>query len=134
MTWDCGYVQPRGTMQYTSSSFANALVGIFRWILRPVIHRSPPTGLFPDRSAFESHVPEIVLDGLLSPFWCRVKSRLASLRVLQQGRVQRYLLYILLALFGLLMSLVPVMALAKRLLGADGDEWLRSREARMSCI
>jgi hypothetical protein len=46
-----------------------------------------------------------------------VKSRLASLRVLQQGRVQRYLLYILLALFGLLLSIVPLWDLARRLLG-----------------
>lgn len=117
VTWDCGYVRRRGTMQYTSSSFASALVGLFRWILRPGIHWVPPAGLFPDRSAFESHVPDIVLDGLLSPFWRRVKSQLASLRVLQQGRVQRYLLYILLALFGLLLSLVPVVDLAKSLLG-----------------
>jgi hydrogenase-4 component B len=117
VTWDCGYAQPRATMQYTSSSFANALVGLFRWVLRPRIHRTPPAGLFPERASFASHVPEIVLDGWLEPLWSGIKSRLASLRVLQQGRVQRYLLYILLALFALLLSLVPLMDLAKKLLG-----------------
>jgi NADH:ubiquinone oxidoreductase subunit 5 (subunit L)/multisubunit Na+/H+ antiporter MnhA subunit len=116
-TWDCGYIRPRATMQYTSSSFASTLVGMFRWILRPAIHREVPVGLFPGRASFSSHVSDIVLDGLLNPFWDGLKSRLASARVLQQGRVQRYLLYILLALFGLLMSMVSLTGLARKLLG-----------------
>jgi hydrogenase-4 component B len=104
-------------MQYTSSSFANTLVALFRWLLRPQIHQTPPKDLFPGPSCFESHVPEIVLDGGLNPLWRRLKAQLASARWVQQGRVQRYLLYILLALFALLLSLVPVAELAKRLLG-----------------
>src|SRR5205823_5745605 len=88
-TWDCGYLQPRATMQYTSSSFASALVGLLRWVLRPQMHRRPAAGLFPKHASFESHVPDIVLDGVLVPSWRGIKSKLASLRVLQQGRVQR---------------------------------------------
>jgi hydrogenase-4 component B len=117
LTWDCGYIQSRPTIQYTSSSFASTLVRLFRWVLRPQVHRTQPVGLFPDHAAYESHVPDIILDETLSPFWARVKSRLASARVLQQGPVQRYLLYILLALFGLLLSLVPVTDWAQKLLG-----------------
>jgi hydrogenase-4 component B len=117
LTWDCGYARPRGAMQYTSSSFASTLVGIFSWVLRPCISCVPPKDVFPGRSEFESHVPDIVLDGFLNPFWSRVKSWLAPARVLQQGRVQRYLFYILLTLFGLLLSMVPLTELARRLLG-----------------
>jgi hydrogenase-4 component B len=116
-TWDCGYAHPSPRMQYTSSSFASPLVGLFRWLLRPRIHYTPPSGLFPTRSAFESHVPDIVLDGWLKPVWRRIKLHLASARVLQQGNVQRYLLYVLLAIFALLLSLVPVVELARKLLG-----------------
>lgn len=117
VTWDCGYARPNPRMQYTSSSFASVLVELFRWVLRPQIRHTPPSGLFQSHSAFESHVPEVVLDGWLNPMWRRIKSQLASARVLQQGRVQRYVLYILLALFALLLSLVPFVALAKKLLG-----------------
>ncbi|MCI0651106.1 MAG: hydrogenase [Planctomycetes bacterium] len=117
VTWDCGYLLPRATMQYTSSSFAAQLVGLYRWILRPRIQRAPPAGVFPGRSQFASHVPDVVLDGVLSPIWYRFKSRLAVLRVLQHGRVQRYIVYILVALCGLLLSLVPVMDLARKLVG-----------------
>jgi hydrogenase-4 component B len=116
-TWDCGYARPSPRMQYSSSSFAGPLVGMFRWLLRPRIHYTPPLGLFPTRSVFESHVPEIVLDGWLKPLWRRIKLHLASARVLQQGNVQRYLLYVLLAIFALLLSLVPGVELARRLLG-----------------
>ena len=34
-TWGCGYVAPTPRMQYTSSSFAEMLVGLFSWVLRP---------------------------------------------------------------------------------------------------
>ena len=67
-------------------------------------------------------MPDVVLDGILTPFWRRVKSRAASVRVLQQGEVQRYVLYILLALFALLLTMVPVMELARRLLGRAAHE------------
>src|SRR5207248_1840506 len=35
LTWDCGYATPTARMQYTSSSFAQMLVGIFAFALRP---------------------------------------------------------------------------------------------------
>jgi hydrogenase-4 component B len=117
VTWDCGYVQSSARIQYTASSFADSLVGLMRWVLRPHVHAASPSGLFPKTSEFQSHVPEMVLDGWLDPLWARIKSRLAGLRVLQQGRVQGYVLYILLAVIGLLISLAPLMQWARWLLG-----------------
>jgi len=38
VTWDCGYAAPSARMQYTSSSFAESLVGLFAWALRPRVH------------------------------------------------------------------------------------------------
>ncbi|MGA2229336.1 MAG: proton-conducting transporter membrane subunit [Tepidisphaeraceae bacterium] len=116
-TWDCGYLRASPRIQYTASSFADTLVGLFRWLLRPTFHRSLPTGVFANETKYESHVPDVVLDGWLHPLWGRVKVRLASARALQQGRLQWYLLYILLALFVLLLSLVPAADLARRVLG-----------------
>jgi hydrogenase-4 component B len=117
VTWDCGYVQSSARIQYTASSFADSLVSLMRWVLRPHVHAASPSGLFPTTSKFESHVPEMVLDGWLDPLWARAKSRLAGLRVLQQGRVQGYVLYILLAVIGLLISLAPLVQWARWLLG-----------------
>ena len=56
-TWGCGYLAPTPRMQYTSSSFAQMLVGLFGWVLRPRTHRPrdlplfPQTGRFPQRGA-----------------------------------------------------------------------------------
>src|SRR5262249_6624660 len=37
-TWDCGYAAPSPRMQYTASSFAQMLVGLFSWALWPRTH------------------------------------------------------------------------------------------------
>ena len=115
-TWDCGYTRPSARMQYTASSFAQSLVLLFRWVLKPHVHPAQPGGPFPGGSAFQSHVPEPVLDGILMPTWIRLKTILGSARILQQGRVQGYLMYILVILFVLLLSLVPFLDLIRRML------------------
>jgi hydrogenase-4 component B len=97
-TWDCGYVAPGPTMQYSSSSFAQTLVGIFSWALRPKVHNPDTRGLFPRKDAFGSHVDDVVLDSVLIPA-AELASRAAKrMRWLQRGSLQGYLLYILLTL------------------------------------
>ena len=107
-TWDCGYAQPTARMQYTASSFAQTLVGLFRWVLRPRVHRPEVRGPFPAAAHFESHVEDIVLDGQILPF-ARVAERwLGRIRVFQQGLTQHYVLYILAAVLGLLAWAIPM--------------------------
>ena len=56
-TWGCGYLAPTLAMQYTSSSFAQMLVGMFGWVLRPRIAPAkrlaavPAAGRLPQRRA-----------------------------------------------------------------------------------
>jgi len=97
-TWDCGYVAPGPTMQYSSSSFARTLVGLFAWALRPKVSNPNTRGLFPHPEAFTSHVADVVLDSILIP-----AARLGGRAILwfkwvQRGSMQAYLLYILLTL------------------------------------
>jgi hydrogenase-4 component B len=89
-------------MQYTASSFAEMLVGIFGGILRPEIHQPDIKGLFPGRTSFESHVPEVVLDKGILPFFAAADRRLAMIRRLQNGQLNHYILYIFVALIILL--------------------------------
>jgi hydrogenase-4 component B len=93
-TWDCGYAAPSIRMQYTASSFAQFLVHLFTWVLRPRIHAPPLAGLFPAAGRFESHIDDTVLHTLVFPLSQRVEHLLARCRVLQQGRIQVYILYI----------------------------------------
>jgi hydrogenase-4 component B len=102
-TWGCGYLAPNPRMQYTSSSFAQMLVGLFGWVLRPRIHRPRNLPLFPQNSAFHSEVPDTVLDEAVLPAFGFVAWLFSRLRILQQGNVQIYLLYIFMALVALLL-------------------------------
>jgi len=102
-TWGCGYVAPTPRMQYTSSSFAQMLVGMFGWVLRPRTHQPKILPLFPPETYFHSEVPDTVLDEVVLPT-IRLGAWLFSwFRVLQQGNIQMYLLYIFLALIALLL-------------------------------
>ena len=119
VTWDCGYSRPTARMQYTASSLAMTLVYLFRSILRPTSHEPHIDGPFPAPAQFASHVEDVVLGKFLSPLWRRFRSGLSWLRVLQQGSVQTYLLYILIMLLVLLLLTMPLSAILHALLGGQ---------------
>jgi len=98
-TWGCGYVRPTVRMQYTGRSFAE-LAGeqLLPRFLRPQTTRRAPQGLFPSGSEFESQYPEPVIERLYEPFFRRSAERFSRLRILQQGNVHFYLVYIVLTL------------------------------------
>jgi hydrogenase-4 component B len=102
-TWGCGYTAPNTRMQYTSSSFAQMLVSLFGWALRPKVRRPTNLTLFPQRAEFQSEVPDTVLDGAVLPSFEFVARLFSWLRFLQQGNVQIYLIYIFLSLLALLL-------------------------------
>jgi hydrogenase-4 component B len=102
-TWGCGYVAPTPRMQYTSSSFAQMLVGLFAWALRPRTHKPRERALFPRTTAFHSEVPDPVLDEAVLPAFRLGVWLVTWFRVFQQGSIQTYLLYIFIALIALLL-------------------------------
>jgi hydrogenase-4 component B len=95
-------------MQYTASSFAEMLTGLFHWGLRSEIRdeSGQSFGLFPGVRRYTDHTPDVVLDRMLYPA-CRMTSTFAcKVHVfLQHGVVGGYLLYIAGTLF-LLLTLV----------------------------
>jgi hydrogenase-4 component B len=100
-TWDCGYAAPTARMQYTSGSFAGIITEWFSWILRPERHQQLPEGCFPARARHAEHTPETVLEKIVEPAALLVMRVSAVVRSLQHGRVQSYLLYLLIGLAAL---------------------------------
>jgi formate hydrogenlyase subunit 3/multisubunit Na+/H+ antiporter MnhD subunit len=101
-TWGCGFARPTPRMQYTGSSFAEQLVLRLGWAFFARRRVVPPAGLFPRHAAFDSHVPDTVLDLVLVPA-LRSSVRLADrLRARLGGRVQTKVLLVLLGVLGLL--------------------------------
>ncbi len=102
-TWGCGYVAPTPRMQYTASSFAQMLVGLFGWVLRPRVRRPRDRTLFPQKTSFHSEVPDTVLDEAILPAFHLGAQLVSWFRVFQQGNIQTYLMYIFLTLLALLL-------------------------------
>jgi hydrogenase-4 component B len=102
-TWGCGFAWPGPRMQYTASSFADFLVGLFHFGLRTERHGGEVAELFPKPGHFHSETPDSVLDRLLYPafrgaarvfIWVRAK--------VQNGLVAIYLFYVAVTLTVLL--------------------------------
>jgi formate hydrogenlyase subunit 3/multisubunit Na+/H+ antiporter MnhD subunit len=95
-TWGCGYGRPTVRMQYTGRSLAE-MIGehLLPRFLRPHTARRAPRGLFPSESDFETESPDPVSAKVYEPFFRRWAERFSRLRVLQQGQLHVYLVYIL---------------------------------------
>ena len=102
-TWDCGYAAPSPRMQYTASSFAEMLVGLFAQLLRPRVQAPQDLPLFPRAAHFHSEVPDAVLDEAVLPAFHGTARLLAWLRAREPGSIQVYLLYVFACLLALLL-------------------------------
>ena len=88
-------------MQYTAGSFAEIITGWFGWILRPREHRERPQGIFPVHASHRVHTPETVLEHVVEPAGEAVMNVAAAVRRLQHGRLQFYILYLVIGMAGL---------------------------------
>jgi NADH:ubiquinone oxidoreductase subunit 5 (subunit L)/multisubunit Na+/H+ antiporter MnhA subunit len=107
-TWDCGYARPTARMQYTGSSFAQPLLDLFAPALRLRRRRPRLTAYFPPPSPAGAEDVETqtadVTGAFYRPAYQGLSWLLAQLRWLQSGRVQIYVLYIVLTLLVLLVG------------------------------
>jgi hydrogenase-4 component B len=106
-TWDCGYACLTGRIQYTASSFAQMIVAIFGWVLRPRVHRPHIEGLFPEPTKMHSHVDDVVLDRILLPAGHRIEQWFGWFHRFQQGIVQHYVFYILITVILMMSTIIP---------------------------
>ena len=102
-TWGCGYTAPTARMQYTASSIAQFLVELMAWPLQLKVDRPHLTTFFPSTATFKSHVPEVVLERAVMPIVHRLGRCLFWFRIVQQGSIQLYVLYIFATLVFLLL-------------------------------
>jgi hydrogenase-4 component B len=101
LTWDCAYALPTARMQYTAGSFAGIITEWFAWVLRPERHQQLPDVCFPSTARHAEHTPETVLEKIVEPAAVLVMRLSALVRRLQHGRLQAYLLYLLIGVAAL---------------------------------
>jgi hydrogenase-4 component B len=101
LTWDCGYAMPAARMQYTSASFGGIVAGWFGWVLQPERKMRRPRGPFPAEAIRLERIPETVLDRIIGPVSVAIMQVSTSVRRLQHGRLQFYILYVVAGLIAL---------------------------------
>jgi hydrogenase-4 component B len=101
-TWGCGYEAPNPRMQYTAASFAAPTLEPFAVLLHGLRHEEKPTGYFPGRARHEVHYGDAAGERLLVPLLRRITRVLERFRVIHHGRLQLYLVYILVTLVALM--------------------------------
>lgn len=102
-TWDCGYLAPSARMEYTGLSFTQPLTDLFASILH---HRGKQVRLepiFPTETSFTDETPDLFEDEVYRPMLEGLEKLSSVLRRLQHGRVQFYVLYVLITLVGLML-------------------------------
>ncbi|MFH1709223.1 MAG: proton-conducting transporter membrane subunit [Planctomycetota bacterium] len=102
VTWDCGYTAPSPRMQYTGSSFGRPVTRLFRAFLGFRSRILSPRGLFPVRADLETQVPDMYTERMYRPAYQGLRRLLDRLRVVQHGRIQVYILYVVMTLLVLL--------------------------------
>jgi len=102
LTWGCGYAAPSARMQYTASSFAQPITGLFSFFLRTRERAVDPEGYFPGPASYATETPDVFREGLYRPAFEGALKTALRLRWLQHGRIQLYVLYIALTLLVLL--------------------------------
>jgi hydrogenase-4 component B len=97
-TWDCGYLQPTASMQYTAASFVQPFMALFTSIVPVRSREVKPEGLFPQNASFDIETPDIFKERFYQPIFLGIVRCLDKLRWLQHGRIQLYILYIVVTL------------------------------------
>ena len=82
-------------------SFAGIVTGWFAWILRPQREVRRPRGLLPARASRFVRIPEFVLDLVIAPLAAAIERASGAARRLQHGKLQAYILYVIVALLGM---------------------------------
>jgi hydrogenase-4 component B len=93
-TWSCGFARPAARMQYTGSSYAWQLLHSFRHAARCTRLTVPPAGCFPQERSLSTRAGDVVLDRGYKPLFEGLGRAFERLWPLQHGRIQLYLMYI----------------------------------------
>ncbi len=101
-TWDCGYIAPTARMQYSAGSFSQPASRYMRNALRQKVSLPEINAYFPARARADMASPDWITEEGFAPFF-RAVARLADwCKAIQHGRLNGYVLYILITLVALL--------------------------------
>jgi len=102
-TWDCGYAAPTARMQYGASSFSQPLTDFFQPVLRSIGQYPVISEYFPGKASFSAEAQAVIYNSFYTPVATRIRDLAYRFSWLQHGRLQIYIMYIVVSLMGLLL-------------------------------
>ncbi len=103
-TWGCGYTKASPRIQYTGASFAGSILAFFRPFAPIHEEIQEPAGVFPAKARYHSFISDIAETLAVQHIAMPIVRVLRSLRWIQQGSLQVYIGYIVLAILILLLA------------------------------
>ena len=100
--WGCGYQYGTPRIQYTPASFVEPAARIFGRVMGTTVTTDLPEGFFPSRGRLEAEAPDVVRGRFYTPLFQIMEKGCNALKILQNGLVNMYILYILVTLVALL--------------------------------
>ena len=100
--WGCGYQFGTPRIQYTPASFVEPVTRIFGKVMGTTVTTTAPKGLFPSPTTLDVDAPDVVRGTCYAPLFQLLERGCNALKILQNGLVNMYILYILVALVALL--------------------------------
>jgi hydrogenase-4 component B len=102
-TWDCGFGELNERMEYTASSLSQPIRTVFRALYKPRMNIIK--SLYSDSNPYirksvrvESEMKDVFEERLYSPAVCATVAFFDRIRRIQTGKVNAYLLYVMIAL------------------------------------
>ena len=100
--WGCGYQYGTPRIQYTPASFVEPAARIFGHVMGTTVKSKKPEGFFPVPVSLDVDAPDVVRSRFYTPIFQFAERGCNALKILQNGRVNMYILYILVTLVALL--------------------------------
>ncbi|MFA7165604.1 MAG: proton-conducting transporter membrane subunit [Desulfoplanes sp.] len=101
-TWGCAYSRPTAKLQYTGTSFVEPLASAFASLVRTRSKGDVDSSYFPQPESMSTNTPDLFMNGVYLPLFSGCSALFAHLRRIQNGRIHVYILYIILALCGII--------------------------------
>ena len=98
----CGYQYGTPRIQYTPASFVEPAARIFGHVMGTTVKTKKPEGFFPAPVSLDVDAPDVVRSRFYTPIFQFAERGCNALKILQNGRVNMYILYILVTLVALL--------------------------------
>ncbi len=101
-TWACGYWKNSPRLQYTGPAYINPLAYFLKPLLKSAITQKGAEGYFPERLDFKEEMQDYLDKSFIAIICKSLRRFLAIFGKIQNGKINSYITYLLLALLALL--------------------------------